>query len=137
MEITSGRARNERPSSPTSAFHPSLENQDGSHSIHRLASFFDGKLSRAQQAVGLGGGKALVPEMDRKAEALAQILGESPDFLRLDTRGTAHAQGQADDDFLNVVVANDAIKLSEVVALILALEGFEALGGDAERIRDG
>src|SRR5579864_3011568 len=68
----------------SAAFHPSLQDQDGSHPVNRLAPFFDRKVGLAQQAVGLGGSKTLVPEMDRQFEVLSEIVRKRLNLLGLD-----------------------------------------------------
>jgi len=118
-------------------FHPSLQDEHGGHAVYGSAALFDGQVGFAQEAVGLGGRQPLVPEVNRQAELLAQFFREDPHLLRLGTFGSTHAQGQADHDFLDLVLANHLSELVEVVALIAALEGFEALGGDAEGVGDG
>jgi len=131
------QARGQKPWLAISAFHPTLENQDGRHPVDRFGALFDGKFGCAKQAAGFSGGEALVPEMNGELEMLAQVLGEGLDFFGLCAFGSAHAQGKADDDFPHVILTDDAVQVSEVAALVLTLEGFEALGGDAERVGDG
>jgi hypothetical protein len=41
-----------------------LENQDGGHLVYDLATAFDGHFGFAEQAVGLSGAEAFVPEVD-------------------------------------------------------------------------
>jgi hypothetical protein len=55
----------------------------------------------------------------------------------LDSFRPAHAQGQADDDLYHSIVLDYALKLGQVGALVLALQGFDALGGDSEGVGDG
>src|SRR5215469_9318091 len=59
------------------------------------------------------------------------------DFLRLGAFDTAHAKWEANDDLLDLLLANDAMKVSEIIFLILAMKCFQALSGDAERIGNG
>ena len=47
------------------AFHPSLQDQDCSHAVYRLAAFFNRQIGFTEEAIGFGGGKPFVPEMDR------------------------------------------------------------------------
>lgn len=84
-------------------FHPALKNEDSGYAIHRLATFSDGEIGFTEEAVGFGGGQALVPEVDWEFEVLAEFFGKSLDFLCLNAFGTAHAEGQADYDFLDLV----------------------------------
>lgn len=75
--------------------------------------------------------------MDRDFELFAEILGKGMDFLRLSAFDTAHAKWEADDDLLHLVLANEAVKVSEIILLVLAMKCFKALSGDAERIGNG
>lgn len=75
--------------------------------------------------------------MDRDLEVLAEILGKIVDFLRLSAFDAAHAEGEANDDLLDMVLANEAMKVSEIILLILAMKCFKALGSDAEGIGNG
>jgi hypothetical protein len=54
-------------------------------------------------------------------KVLAQILGEALHFLRLPAFGSAHAQGQADYDLADGVVANHLFQSRQIVALVAAL----------------
>ena len=83
------------------SFHPALQDQDRGHAVDGLATFFDREIGLAQEAVGFGGGEPLVPEVHRKFEMLAKIVGEGLDLFGLDARGAAHAQGKTDDDFFD------------------------------------
>jgi len=85
-------------------FHPGLKNQDGGHAVNGLSPFFDGKIGLAQEAVGLSGGPALVPEVDSDAEVGVKVVGETAHLLGLGSFGTAQPQRQADDDFPDIVL---------------------------------
>ena len=52
-------------------------------------------------------------------------------------RSVSRRRRFASDDLLHLVLANEAIKVSEIILLILAMKCFQALSGDAERIRNG
>lgn len=82
------------------------------------------------------GGQAFVPKVDRQLKTLAQRCGEKLHLLRLDAFGSAHAEGVPHDNFGNLIVADDPLQLVKVQPLVLAADGREALGGDAERIRN-
>src|SRR5215472_14315695 len=75
--------------------------------------------------------------MDRDFELFAEILGKTMDFLRLGAFDTAHAEWEANDNLLHLLLANDAMKVSEIILLILAMKCFQALSGDAERVGNG
>lgn len=85
----------------------------------------------------MGGGKALVPKMDGQVKMAAEIFGESLHFVRTGAFGAAHAEGIADDDFGHVELVDHVGEGLKIGAFVAALEGFEALSGDAERVRDG
>lgn len=117
--------------------HPSLKDQDCGHTVDSLAPLLDGKIGLPQEAVGLGRGQAFIPKMDWKLEMFAEIVGKSLNLLGLDAFRTAHAKRQANYDFFDAVVADDAMKKGKIVFLVLAVEGVQTLRGDAERVRDG
>ena len=68
--------------------------------------------------------------------ALANLLSEEGHFFRLRADRTAEAERISDDEFLYVVLLDDAVELGEVGAAVLAADGRQPLGGDAERIGD-
>src|SRR5215469_902314 len=72
-----------------SAVHPALQNQDGGHPVYGLAAFADREIGFAQDAIGLAGGEAFIPQVNLKLEALAQFVRELPHLLRLPTFGSA------------------------------------------------
>ena len=123
--------------SDSATFHPSLEDENGGHAVDRFAALFNGEVGLAEQAVGFGGGKALVPKMNWKLEMLAQVLGEGAYFFGLRALVAAHAKRKTDDNFLDVIFADDAVEMGEVVALVFAVERVETLRGDAEGVGDG
>jgi hypothetical protein len=50
---------------------------------------------------------------------------------------SAHLQGQPDHDFPHVVIADDLLQMSKITPLVLSLQCFQPLGGDAQWVRDG
>jgi hypothetical protein len=93
------------------SLHPALKDEDSGHTIHRLASLFNGEIGLAEETVGFGGGQALVPEVDWEFEVLAKFFGEGLYFLGLDAFGTTHTEGQADYDLFDLVIANQAMQV--------------------------
>src|SRR5713226_5944088 len=83
-----------------------LQNQDGSEPVYGQAAAADADLALPEDSVGLGGSKALVPQVHGEAEAAAEFLGEGGDLLRLRARLAAHPQGMADNNLGNPVFAN-------------------------------
>ena len=117
-------------------FHPSLEDQDRGHAVHGLTALFDRQVRFPEEPVGLCRREAFVPEMNWQAEFLAEVFRESTHLFGLRSLGAAHAQGEADHDFLDVEIANHAPQVFEVIAFVLTLKGFESLGCDSKRIGD-
>jgi len=116
-------------------FHPSLQNEDGSHAVYSLTALFNRQVCFAKEAVGFGRGKAFVPEMDREFEVLSQVLGKCLNFLRLHTFYPAHTQWKPDDNFPDFVVANNPVQEREVILLVPAMESFQPLRGNAQWVR--
>ena len=120
----------------TPLFHPTLQNQYRRHFIHRLPAFLHREVSLAQQPVGLGRGEAFVPEMNRDAKVLAQFLSEDLHFVGLIPLRAAHAQRQPYHNLLHVILTDYALKMSEVMPLVLALERLQPLRGYPEWVRN-
>lgn len=72
--------------------------------------------------------------MHRKLEALAQIVGKTGHFLRLGTGFAAHAQGIADHNFGDVVLAEKVGEGLEIQPLVLPPEGGQALSRNAKGV---
>ena len=116
------------------ALHPALKDQNRGHAVYGLTALFNREIGLAEQAVGFGRSQSFVPKMNWQAEAFAQILRENLHLFGLRTLGTAHAQREANYDFFHRVFLDNTAKVGKIVTLIPALEGFQALGSDAERI---
>src|SRR5437763_12846002 len=74
--------------------------------------------------------------MSGQFESLPQFFGKHSHLFRLDTLYAAHAQGVSQDNLAHVVRANDLAETGKIVPLILALQGLNALGGNAQRVRN-
>jgi len=120
-----------------SGVHKGLQDEDGGHAIYRGGAFFDREFGFAEEAVGLDRGEALVPEMDGELELGAEVVGKFFDPDGLSRIGSGEAEGKADDDFGDIVIPDHLCELLEVSTLVAALEGVNALGGDAEQVGDG
>ena len=87
-------------------------------------------------AVRLGGGEALVPEMDGERKFLTQSFGEGLGAGSLGALVAGHVEGIADDGFGDGVFAQDAgygfQVVSEPVFATGPVQGEERLGGVAE-----
>lgn len=114
-----------------------MQDQDCGHAIHGAGALFDREIELAEEAVGLAGAEAFVPQVDGQGELLAQIFGEELHFPGLNPFSTTQAQGVSDDDFGDFVLADDCFQACKVRPLIFAANGFEALSGDAERVGNG
>ena len=121
----------------TVGVHERLQDEGGGHPIHGGGALFDAGVGFAHQAVGLHRGESLVPEMDGEREAGAEFVGKDSDFFSLRTGDSGETERKSDDDFRNVVVADDARELLEVGPLVATLEGFDTLGGNAQQVGDG
>jgi len=75
--------------------------------------------------------------MDGQAEMRVQIVGEGAHLFRLRAFGSAQAQGQANHDLTDFILRQHLAKGFQIAALVLTLDGVQALRGDAERIGDG
>ncbi len=85
-------------------------------------------------AVGLGGGEALVPEMDGDGELGAEVFGEGLGLGGLRTLVAGHVERVADDGLGDVVLAEDAGDGLEVRAAAGAMQREERLRGEAEGV---
>ena len=111
-----------------------LKDEDGGHAVHGGGTFGNAQFGFTEQAIGLDRSQALIPEMNRQSKALAKVLGKGGDLFRLAALGAAHAQRVSNHDFADIVIANGAIQELKIGALVLAANGLQSLGGDAERI---
>ncbi len=118
-------------------FHPILEDEDGGELIDDGGALFDGHIGFAEDAIGFDGGQALVPEMDGEIEILLEHGYEFPHLFGLAAFGTAHAEGEAYDEFDDAVLLDYGFEGGKVGSLVLAANGDESLGGIAERVGDG
>ena len=117
--------------------HPALQDQGCGHAVDGSAPFLDGKFGFAQEAVGFGGSQAFVPKVDGELEVFAEILGKCMNLLGLRAFEARHAEGESDDHLFDVIFADDAIEISEIVLFVLAFQGLKALGGNAEGVGYG
>jgi hypothetical protein len=117
--------------------HPALQDEDSRHAINRLPAFFNGKVRLPQEAVGFGGGEAFIPKVDREFEMLAKIFSESLDFFGLGAFGAGHAEREADNDFFDLILADDAVEDCQVVLLVLAVKSLQPLRRNPKGIGNG
>ena len=75
--------------------------------------------------------------MHRNSKLLAQFAGKVAGFLGFLAGVAAHVQRKADDYFFDLVFGNQPAELAQIATLVLALQGRDALGSDAERVGDG
>ncbi len=93
-KITDSEAGSREPKagSPPSTFHPSLQDQDCRHPIHRLPPLLDRQIRLAQQPVRFHGREPLIPQMHRQPKPLPQFLGEHLHLVRLNPLRPTHPQ---------------------------------------------
>jgi hypothetical protein len=117
------------------AVHPSLKNEDRSHTVDGLATFFNRQVSFSEEAIGLGGREALIPQMNRELKVFSQVIRKRLNLLGLHTFGARHAKRQANDDLLDLVIADDPVQEREVILLVPAVQSFQALRSNAQGVR--
>ena len=121
---------------------PGLKNEDGGYLVDDVFSSYalgvggSGVAEGVEVAVSLGGGEALVPEVDREVELGAEGVGEGLGACGLGALVAGHVEGIADDGFGDGVFAQDAgygfQVVSEPVFATGPVQGEERLGGVAE-----
>jgi hypothetical protein len=114
-----------------------LQNQHGSDLVDDFPVAGQGAPGGVQVAVGLGGSEALVPEVDREGEGLAERLGESVGSGGLGADVAGHIERIAEDDSGAAVFAQEAPQGFEVLLRVFADQGEDGLSGEAELIGDG
>ena len=75
--------------------------------------------------------------MDGQAKAAVDFYREGLHLFGLDAFAASHAEGQADYDLGDPVLAYDLLQLGEIEALVLPVKGFQALRRDAQRVGNG
>ena len=77
-----------------------------------------------EHAFGLPTGQALIAHGDGNTELSAQAFGEPRGFLSHMAARAVQAQGQTDNDPLDMVLANE---LSEAAHIFIAIDAFEGV----------
>jgi hypothetical protein len=95
-----------------------------------------GAPSRVEMAMRFRGGKALVPQVDRKASFFAQNLGECLSFQCLRTLVSGHVKWVADDNFRAAVFADKAEERFKVLLAVGSNEGENRLSSETKRVGD-
>ena len=126
------------------SFKEGLEDKDGGDLIDdvfaadALAVGGAAMAEGVEVAVGFGGGKALIPEMDGEAELFAERGGKGLSAGGLRALVAGHVEWVADDGFGDRrVLAQDAGDGFQVVLQAPAVQREERLGGVAERVGQG
>jgi hypothetical protein len=100
----------------------------------------------AEEGVGFVGGEALIEEVEREggvggADEFDEGVGEGEGFEGLGAGGAVGVEGVADEEGVDVMLADEAGDGFEVGAEVGlgggAVEGEEGLGGEAEGVGDG
>jgi len=115
---------------------PALQNQHRRHLIDDFAPAADGHVGLTQQTIGLGGGKALIPQVYRQLQTPAKVFGELAHLVGLRALVTTQSKWKAHDDLCHLIVADDFFQLLEVEPFILPSDSFEPLCRDPEGIGD-
>ena len=103
-----------------------------------MAGGAGGVAGEIEEGVGVVGGESLVEKMvGEGGVSVVQGLGEGLGFGGLGAGGAVGVEGVADEEDLDVVLADEAGDGFEVGAEGGAVEGEEGLGGEAERVGDG
>ena len=113
-----------------------LQNQHGSHLIDDLAMAGGGAAGGVEMAMGLGGGEALVPEVDGEGEGSAERFGEGVGFGGLGADVAGHVERIAEDDGGAAEFAEQAAEGFEVLLRVFADQGEDGLRGEAELVGD-
>jgi hypothetical protein len=115
-----------------------LENQGGGHLIHDFAVLLARVAGLVEDAVGLVGGEALVPEADRKAGEFRQIVSEGLRFGSAGALGAGEVERMADHDSGYAEPPRQARQGAQVIARIaFPLQGEDRLGGEAQFVGNG
>ena len=101
------------------------------------AAALDRHLGFPQQAVGLGGGQAFVPEVDGQAEAAADFFGEGLHLFGLDPFAAVMRRGRPITISATLCSRMTCSSWAKSSALVLPLKGFQSLRRDAQRVGNG
>lgn len=127
---------------------PALQDEDGGDLVDEVTMLAAVMAGGVKGSVGLGGGEALIPEVDGKGNGLigswlggvrlhegGQLRDEAVDALGLPAVTAGEQKGVADDDAGAAVAAGEAQDGALVAARLDALERHEGLG-DAQSVRE-
>ncbi len=113
-----------------------LKDEDGSNLIDNGAMAGSGAAGGVEMAMGFGGRKALIPEVNLQASLIAKDLSESLGFGSLRAEVSGHVQGVADDDGAASVAPDESLDGMEIIPPTGANEGHDGLGSETELVRD-
>ena len=114
-----------------------LEQDDGGEAVDGAAGLGEGAGGAAEDTVGLHGGEALVPELDREAGVAAEGSAPAADVDGLSALIAAEVAGEAEQPEADVVLAGEGGQGVQVSVAVLALQGGQTLGGEAQGIAEG
>src|SRR4029077_11730441 len=106
----------------TPRLHEALQDQHRCHPVNGLGALLHADLILTQQTVGFSGSEPLIPEVDWELETLPQFFRELGHFLRLCAFLAAHAQRVAQNNFFDLIFADDALQPAKISALVFALQ---------------
>ncbi len=116
---------------------PGLQDEDSGDLVDDAFPAYSRVAGVVEMTMGLGGGKALVPQVDGEVELFADLFGEGLGLGGLRALIAGHIEGVSDDSLGDGVLAQDAGYGLHVGTAIGAVKGEEGLRGEAEGIGEG
>src|ERR1035441_7144704 len=107
------------------------------HRVHLLLSLIAADVALDEQAVGLGRSKPLIPGLDGHAQGAFERGDEILDFRGCRTVTAIHVPGQADQDRLHFLVADQLLKPRQEISERFGEDELQRLGNHLQLIADG
>jgi len=104
--------------------------------VHGFGAFGDADATILQNATGFDGGHTLIPKLNQAASAARQIICKFARVLHLTAFPAIHMQGQPQQYKANIILNGDAFECGDIGTERGALEGRQALSGDAQRVTE-
>lgn len=90
-----------------------------------------------EEAFRFPASQALVHHFDGNTNLLAKAVGKAGGFLGHVTAGAIEAEGEADDDLLDMMIADELAETAHVLVAVDALEGGVWFGDAGLGVREG
>ena len=113
-----------------------FEQNNGGQPVHGFGALFNADAAFAQHALGLHGGKAFVPQLNRDGGGGLKTLAEFAGVRGAAPFVPTHMQRVAHQYQCDVAVGSQFRQARQILANIGPLEGFQALRGDAEFVAE-